>query len=384
MLKKFLVGLGLLCSISYFGAFEASATCNEYHPQPPDTGIYWFKNNEKKKKASENPDNNYFDRTKPTMIFIHGKQNPSKVANGFYERFDYKNHDCKHGFSDDLVKVWKDKGWNVGAFYWREFATLDHRSAERSIWNSDAISGDKSVSDMFVDAYSQAMSGYGNKEIRIVGHSFGSQLALASSQKIVNSTSLPSNQKPKRVALIDPAFTISYVRHAFTSGTLGDVAASDLKNRNVAVEYYRVSLSNLGSQFGFPGGVNWDPTAIYRIRQKSAFVEIRPEYIFVDPGAKHVAAPYLYLQSMANSAPREVKVGGWEGAWQGFWIWRRWNPYAWWNPFKRVETGNDALSARTSTDQVRTMMKSGYYWNQVDGKNTARTHDDRFEKKRHW
>jgi len=85
-------------------------------------------------------------------------------------------------------------------------------------------------------------------------------------------------------------------------------------------------------------------------------------------GHKHIAASYLYLQSMKYDAPSEVRLG----AWVGPWYFRHWNPVA------RVETGNKALSAATTNERVKQMMTSRYYWTQVEGRYTNTTHDDQF------
>lgn len=389
--------LGKLClatlALTYSFSVQANATCQDHAVTPnpiPDTGLYWFKNNEDKVKASSNTNQSYFDPSKPTMIYIHGWQSGA-IAKGTYERFDYQNHDCVNGFSDDLVEAWKiassdGQSWNVGAFYWREHAdeTLPNL-AEAKIWNANRFASNKTVAEMFVEEYKSAMNGYGNQEIRLVGHSFGSQVVLAAGEKIMNDSALSSNQKPKRVALLDPAFTNVYVKNVTTSGTLAVRAARSLKDRGVALEYYRVSEANLGSQ---ALGVTFDGTAVYQLRQMSAFAEIRPWYIEgvapFNAGDKHIAAPYLYLQSNKYAAPKEVTIGGWEGAWQGYWIFRRWNPYAWWNPVKRVPTGASALSASTPTYLVKTHTGANHYWDQVSGRNEADTKDDQFVKKRRW
>lgn len=376
MIRKILnIGVGLAIALSMSATTQAEDSC-KYHPNPiPDTGLYWFSDNETKVKFDANPGQNFFDPNKKTLIFAHGWQKGS-IAKGSYERFDYENHDCHNGFNDDLVKIWKDKGWNVGTFFWREHADEPLPNLpEAKIWNVNRIAGNKTVADMFVEDYKAAMSNHGNQEIRLAGHSLGSQLILAAGQKIHTDPSLSNNQKPKRLALIDPAFSNIYVKDLTTSGTLGVQAARTLKDRGVALEYYRVSEVNLGSQVL---GVSLDGTAIYRLRQVSAFAELQPWYIEgvapFNAGDKHIAAPYLYFDSMRNSRTPEVTLGDWVC----HWIFCRWDATI------RKDTYRHALSAATPTHQVRADTGANHYWVQIDGRQSGRTYDDKFLRKRRW
>lgn len=389
--------LGTFCAVAiaftYAIGNQASAKCSdyqEYHPAPPDTGIYWFKTDEDKVKATSNPGIDYFDPSKPTLIFVHGKQNEEKVANGFYERFDYQNHDCENGFTKyendvpvDLVEVWRNKssadypkGWNVGAFYWREYAALSYKEAERAIWNSDGIGGNKAVSDMLVDEYKYIMrNGYGHQEIRLAGHSFGSQVVLSAGAKIMTATDLASNEKPDRIALIDPALSNRTVLNGKEAAVLGNEKADVILGHNVALEYYRVSEANFGIQLQTNV---FDNTAIHQLRQKSAFAELEPWFVNgISPfnaGAKHVAAPYLYMESMRNELHQEVTIGGWVCKWI----------FCTWDATLRKDTGRHALTAATPTAEVKIHTGANYYWEQVEGRRTDLTHDDKFERKRRW
>ncbi len=355
---------------------NASATCeenptigNNTAPGIQEDGLYWFKTNTDLVQASDNPGLDYFDPSKPTLIFIHGKQNKNRTDNGFFERFDYKHHDCKHGFDDDLVAIWRNDtpnhenvSWNVGAFYWHEEATTTIPNMEEDIWLTGQIP------DKFIEDYKAALSGY-NGEIRIAGHSMGNQVALAVSKKIVEDNALPN---PERVALLDPYYDNSYL--TFLNFSI-DYALNDAKvidQNGVAIEIYRTSLTTASGYFP-------NTPAMLSLLKISAQTDLEPLYVSdINPidnvGNKHIAAPYLYFQSMKYEPAAAVQAGRWTCRWFG----------CWWDANYRSHRKGNALSASTPNNEVRSMMGNQYYWEQVTDERYANTKKDQFERKRRW
>lgn len=371
---------------------------------PPEYGLYWFKNNTDFQKAAPNLDSDYYNPNKKTMIFAHGQQT-NAIQSDFFESFNYMKHSMKnHQFpastQRDLAKIWKDKGWNVGVFYWREFADDGVLEAESKVWSNQGIFGmrmkvknadgsvsninqhnipaevaGKSVSDLFYDDYVDALANHGNKEIRLVGHSLGNQLVIATGKKIsdaVVSGEITENLHPDRIALLDPFYSNNFKPFWFfsTTGKMAAEAAEIMRNRGTLFELYRYSLvSAIGE---IVGQFTFDEDSLLRLRLLSAHQDMRPWYIdFFDFGEKHIASPYLYFQSMAYSTPDEVKLGKWVGPWY----------FRHWDPFYPVKIGK-ALSASTSNSRVKQMMTSTYYWEQIRGRQSADTADDKFVKKR--
>lgn len=389
----------LLFSVTVSLGFSAHAQ------QAPKNGFYWFKSNTDFELASNNLDSGYYNPQSKTLIFLHGWQNNS-IGQDSYEAFDYIKHDHINGFSGDLVRIWKDKGWNVGAYYWREFADDDLPWAESKIWSNADVFGmrmkvkntngdveiikhnnlpahikNSSVSDLFYDAYLDAMSNHGDGEIRLVGHSLGSQLALAAARKIsdaVMAGEVSEYLHPDRLGLLDPFFSNILKPFWFftTTGEKSVEAAEILKDAGVVFELYRTSLAPVVGQI--VGLATMDDDSVLKINKLSAHQNMRLWYVGLDEGPieqianRHIAAPYLYFESMKYEAPTEVRIGGWVGPWY----------FRHWNPFARIETGKKALSAATSGERVKEMMTSQYYWDQVEGRYTNTTHDNQFVRKR--
>jgi len=199
--------------------------------QAPENGLYWFKSNTDFKLASDSLDKGYYNPQRKTLIFLHGWQSNS-IKNDSFESFDYKKHDNTNGFHGDLVAIWKAKGWNVGAYYWREFADDAVFWAESKIWSPNDVVGmrmkvinqygdvetikhndlpyairSKSVSDLFYDAYIKAMARHGAVSYThltlptILRVLFYGVVALLSNKKqytqVITSTRPSSNPTPR-------------------------------------------------------------------------------------------------------------------------------------------------------------------------------------------
>ncbi|PHQ80862.1 MAG: hypothetical protein COB66_03720 [Coxiella sp. (in: Bacteria)] len=81
----------------------------------------------------------YFDPKKPTIIFFHGWQ-PDTVKNK--SRFDlcymYKQANGQSSPRYNTLQYWK--GWNVGVFYWNQFADeANVVDAEAKIYSAHGI-----------------------------------------------------------------------------------------------------------------------------------------------------------------------------------------------------------------------------------------------------
>lgn len=336
------------------------ASAEVYDGNSLDTGIYWFGKGDVSEKFIDGQNNSYFDPSKPTMIYVHGWQN-GKTETLYRETFNPNND-----LNVNLADFWIDKGWNVGIFYWNQLADeLEVKDAEAKIWTVDGPRGMRwrkpdnsyvtsdvpsvSVSELFVQAYIEAMKDYSGSEIRLCGHSLGNQVVINVSKLIsdrIDNGSISPKLLPNRVTLLDPFYSKGekdYLNNKWT-GELCREYVTSLKEKNVVFELYKSSNIN-----DLMVGDSNDG-----MKKLTAFIDVYPDYTgFFDQSAKHSASKELYFYSMAFNPPAEIKDG--------------------------VATGKDAGYASTSTDRIREMMNMPNKWTQRDGKNTNTPEDDTFD-----
>lgn len=183
-----------------------------------DYGIYFMDdfavNVHKYLPIEQDSDGNpYFDPAKPTVIFVHGWQ--------FGNVKDHKRGLVLGASEQALAQKWRRLGWNFGIFYWNQMADDNLLFAENKIYDpstynltwrkeddnlaaltqSNNASPDKSVTDLFLDAYYKLIDVQEGKQIRLVGHSLGTQLVLNAARL------MPPSQRPARIELLDPWFS---------------------------------------------------------------------------------------------------------------------------------------------------------------------------------
>ena len=163
-----------------------------------DFGLYWFNTLNKSQSGFDISSNtnlnvslNYYDDQKPTIIYFHGSQKNSCTNNYFREDFTFNNI---NGDVINTAKIWKNRGWNVGIFYWNQFADEDYIvNAETKIWTntsevqmryrlSDSSYSkkhmpNKSVGKIAFEQIVKCLKNNTSNNIRFVGHSIGAQLA---------------------------------------------------------------------------------------------------------------------------------------------------------------------------------------------------------------
>ncbi|MCP4133228.1 MAG: choice-of-anchor D domain-containing protein [bacterium] len=220
-----------------------------------DYGLYWFKNGSMAVKyvpGRELP-SEYYNPSRPTIIYSHGWGKTSvNYQNGNLR--DYRRESFFHstemyysGDEMDLVSIWKNpwenyegKAWNFGAVYWNQLADDDYanlskpQKAEAKIWSTNGKGGmeyavrkwsgsswtsantlvttnspTRPMSVIFSDIIVSACSGAANSELRLFGHSLGSQMAAGISYCLKEQHRLGNISSalfPKRLVLVDPYF----------------------------------------------------------------------------------------------------------------------------------------------------------------------------------
>ena len=323
----------------------------------PDYGLYWFNYFNECQKAYPNQNNDYFDPNKRTMIFIHGWQNGSTM-NQFRRTFVEEDIISEAG---SLSTYWIDQGYNVGILYWNQFADeREVQDAEAKIWTNDGPRGmrwryrtnsgsvsysslntQNSVSDLLFHQLTENLAHYQGQELRIVGHSLGSQLAILLAHRLYKNN-VSNTLKPTRVALLEAFFSNgrkSYLNDRWT-GEQARIYVKELKSKGVIFEAYRSSST---SSTVFVGDENEE------LLEMTAFSELRPWYFnVVQQREKHTAVISHYLWSMGFDAPQ-------------------------------IENSNQkGLSARTPNSMVKNIMKSNQQLRQSAGEHTRIPMDDEF------
>jgi hypothetical protein len=125
-----------------------------------------------------------------------------------------------------LAESWFQDGWNVGFFYWDQFADEEcARDAEQKIWFDRSGAGLRwksfdvgtgaseyheytedvtSITDMCVNAIGEGLGDYAGPGVRFVGHSVGAQLAVRCAGRL-HMDGHPA--APARLTLLEPYFT---------------------------------------------------------------------------------------------------------------------------------------------------------------------------------
>jgi hypothetical protein len=249
--------------------------CENVYPYELDVGIYWAKVSgtgdvtwDKSCPETETETETispHFQRHLPTMIFTHGLQ-PEFVKDG--ERVWLRDEDSGVEFAAFPLKM----GWNVGFFQWTQLADEElmyFERAEAKIWSANYYvdmmytykdrhggtvrvadaSHAHSVAGLFARHYAMhAALLYDGLEIRVIGHSLGTQVAINGAHLIAEDASIA--RKPTRIALLDPVYSPDakgYFLHNSCGSAIGDVMgcyARGLVDSGIAIEYYKASFIN--------------------------------------------------------------------------------------------------------------------------------------------
>jgi uncharacterized protein YjdB len=328
-----------------------------------DYGLYFF-NSQNEAQKWTGAANSYFNASKPTMIYIHGWQKGSSQA-GRRESFERPNAQA----TVDFTTAWKNAGWNVGICYWNQFADENEvKDAEAKVWSAQGPQGMRwrkadgtystatinvSAGTMCANAIASAMGNFTGSQLRLVGHSLGSQMVINVAQQLsdkVDANQLPLKARPGRVALLDPAFlkdARSYLNNRWT-GEVARGIVSFLKTKGVIFEAYRSSGSTSN---GFIGDANYD------LLKMTAFTELESSYYNIfDFASKHEMAVWWYFWSMSFPAPFTDLTP----------------------PFHPANSMARAPSAATEDYRVNAQMNSGLKTLHAVGQGTRTPGDDSF------
>jgi hypothetical protein len=363
-----------------------------------DFGFYWANSNNQftdAVSATGTPNavsTAFYDPTKPTVFYFHGWQKDTSTRNYARENFLYTDPTTK--VTVDTIAKWKSDGWNVGIFYWNQFADeAEVKDAEAKIWSisgpkgiryrlsdgtySSTYSPKVSIGQAAYDEYLKLMANYTGSEVRFAGHSLGSQLitnvAMQVSNYVVTNPS-KANIMPKRLELLDAFFSKDAktylgdrVGSTYSSCSKGDGRSDwngevvrcfiyNMINRNgIAVTWYKTSAIFDASV----GDSNQPLQTIVALQNVASFW-----LTATDQTSKHVWARYIYFWSKSVSEfsgfPREFTAD---------------------TSGNRTYTNQIVSYANTPITRIKSMMGATYYWDHVDGKNTPNPQDDTYQRK---
>jgi DNA/RNA endonuclease G (NUC1) len=276
---------------------------------------------------------NFFDRNRPTIIYIPG-WNQGSVANKVRERL-------QDNTGQSMIAYWRNLGWNVGIFHWNQFSDelspadvegklYDNVGPEKLLFGdrknwrkSDGsltrdAAPDSGMVKLFLEQYYSVKSTLlGNrKELRLAGHSLGAELMCVSMAQAT-----PAAFLPDRIALLDPWWTLG--KQDGYRNALQKLAAD-----SIPIEWYTTTnlqkmtaaLENLPSTListvrGWTAVKKFFDLAIQQATYQAmlntaAQVSLRPRFINVDafdPLAviknEHKAAVWWYFSSIQSPLP---------------------------------------------------------------------------------
>ncbi len=334
-----------------------------------DYGIYWLGDDGEYEKAVPGGQSKYFDLAKPTVIYMHGWQKGTSQYNMQKENpFLYTSDAFGSG---SLMRLWRTRDYNVGVFFWSQFADeKDVRNAEVKVWKGESTekdqdggtlgmryrvrSGDfvpsvlrKSITEVFVEQYTQVFEGYRGPGIRLVGHSLGAQLAGRAAHLISREATagrVANEIVPKRLAFLDAFWSKGaqkYLGAKSTAEVFNAEVTAFVKLRGAVVE--QIKTSALGGTFA--GDEN------LLLRRVSAFHRVWPRFISpTDQASLHGYAPIWYFGSIQGAL---TTTAGFTGA----------------------SAGDDDILKHMNLARGSKLV----FWKHVNGVDTADAADDGFE-----
>jgi len=320
----------------------------------PHFGFYFLGPDDQAARAVPGQKNPFYDPSKPTLIYFHG------WAIGELSRSLPRSFNKHQRFPEapdlDLVKLWSDRGWNVGWMDWTQFADtrfetglvgalpaqVAYAAAERKIWARDGSdqlvyhlsdgsphsAPEDSVADIMAKEYFNFMNEVAKTgpEVRFYGHSLGAQMAITVADRLsrMGSAEAPLNAAmlPSRVSLSDitssncpHAWLPSLSTHDTTFSPLcvgrhnGDWIGERLAN---AVEYLKHTTKNVAFDAYRCWGVSSSGVFADRDAQllkKMVVTEMKPNVPLTKLFVKHVFCMWTYLASVAAPPPLVVSKG---------------------------------------------------------------------------
>lgn len=289
-------------------------------------GLSWVDEEHRFYSSESELTDKVYNKRAPTIIYIHGWQ-----YNGSLDKTQETllgRYWLKYSQEMDMIKIWREQGYNVAILSWYPFADeKEVKHAEAKIWCTegekkmrwrdsqkqyhDELGGsDFHIAQLLLEFYLQALSDYEGEEIRIAGHSLGSQLAVHMTyllhQQLEDRPKNTHLQRilPKRIALLDPFFSRGkkdYLDEERISERVEKLVSTLINEHQVLFEMYRSSSKMLGL---------FICDQHEELLKKVAYVEWEPDFL---PSRKlddrHKICVWLYGISL-NKRPTLLDASG--------------------------------------------------------------------------
>lgn len=261
-------------------------------------------------KATEDSVRDLIDPSKPLMVHLHGWRGNNR-STGQEPLFDDEI------LPENAMNMWRRAGWNVVFYNWIQYADdMNFLRAECRIWSNqcdgknitwldtdgklhpleEKISLSEKVANEFASLFKDVLDP--NQELRIVGHSLGTQLALATSERLLQD----HNIKATRIALTDLTSTLgkkNYLNNRWIGQKLRTIAKKFI-DQGTAIENYRCWKI---SQFPpFDKNSKFDEM-VFTVNKKLDFIP--NSFLNFNPNTQHRSCYYLYLWSISDKPDDE-------------------------------------------------------------------------------
>jgi len=318
-------------------------------PAKLDSSLYWFNRDDVPQKAEAGVSTEFYDPSRRTVIFFHGWTGHEGGSTQTCHRQSTRCPDgtCLGEESNMLMMgPWFDAGWNVGIFYWDQFADEEcARDAEQKIWfdrkgagltwksydaetgvsaTKNYLGGVMSVADICVESFWTGLASHSGPEVRFVGHSIGSQLAVRCAS-MLHQQNHPA--APQRLSLLEPYFTKHHlwlfrcmgktdISTDEGVGNFAPLATSDYAKhlydtKGVITEVYKSSVYTQMSSFGntnsdlekFATYVQYEPDWCGGVGLSAKMDKMLAKVDVRHTSCKHYAAIPMYFLSFSLKPP---------------------------------------------------------------------------------
>lgn len=209
-MKRLIITFMVIATI--VGAFALTACSNnvkiEYDPSTK-YGVYWYSDDGNYVRSSSDMSKDLFDPSKPTFVFAHGwEPDEENSSNGLVE--DLVTHpdtrkQTKTTEVRNYAKELREQGYNVALLGWFSYAK-DLGDLFRFIWVE--FDGGNALSVRFAQELAAVLGEDYSQDVKMVGHSYGSQVALATTYQLTkfkeNGLIANGHIIPTRLTLADP------------------------------------------------------------------------------------------------------------------------------------------------------------------------------------
>eukprot|EP00928_Gymnodinium_smaydae_P017870 TRINITY_DN16824_c0_g1_i2.p1 TRINITY_DN16824_c0_g1~~TRINITY_DN16824_c0_g1_i2.p1 ORF type:complete len:590 (-),score=84.23 TRINITY_DN16824_c0_g1_i2:227-1996(-) len=370
-------------------------------PSSLDWGLYWHSVDGRVDKAIPGKRSQFYNPSNKTVIFFPGWHGEGQGTTPFcYRSSTFCDPDVCHD-QRQMMKSWFAKGWNVGFFYWDQFADEScARDAEQKIWIRHADKGlrwasfnwqtgkktyldypatrNMTLVDLCVNDLENTLGDFSGDSLRFVGHSLGAQLAAATAQMLLD---VKSKVRPTRLTMLDAVFTERHMRffrcnEFHLAPGVGDLSADHTAKAVEALWMQGVPTEDIKSSVYTRNELFDDPNVV--LNHLTLSLQYYPDWcnaeyakvlrFYENWECKHKAAVPTYFEGMDGSPPKLSGTG-----FGGYDI-----PGACLVPSAAC-SDEEIKGLMHTQEKARVHKHKDVLWRQVTGQSTITTSDDSYQ-----